>query len=113
MPGAGSVSDLIDAGIRTFNNIADRWNLDAQERLQVLGLALGETPIEATLERVSHVFFIYRAINTLLPVKDRADGWMRAINTASPFSGRPPIDLVIGGELEAVRAYLAAALEPG
>lgn len=110
--GPGSMKDLIDAGIRTFGNIADRWALDPQERLQVLGLAPGETPAEFTLERISHVFFIYRAIHTLLPDAERADAWMRAINSAAPFSGRAPIDLVIGGEIAAVRGYLGAALEP-
>lgn len=110
--GTWSMNDLIDAGMRTFGNIADRWALDPQERSQVLGLAAGGLPTEATLVRISHVFFIYRAIHTLLPVEERADAWMHAINSAAPFSGRAPIDLVIGGEIEAVRSYLGAALEP-
>jgi len=106
------MNDLIDTGMRTFRNIADRWGLDRQERLQVLGLALGGSPTEATLERISHVFFIYRAIHTLLPIEERADAWMRAINSAAPFSGRAPIDLLVRGEIDAVRRYLGAALEP-
>lgn len=106
------MNDLINAGMRTFGNIADRWALDPQERFQVLGLAPGVAPTTATLERISHVFFIYRAIHTLLPDQQRADAWMRAINSSVPFSGRTPIDLVIGGEIEAVRGYLGAALEP-
>jgi hypothetical protein len=106
------MNDLIDAGMRTFGNIADRWGLDPQQRLQVLGLAPGGIPTEGTLERMSHVFFIYRAIHTLLPIPERADGWMRATNSAAPFCGRAPIDLVIGGKIEAVRGYLGTALEP-
>jgi hypothetical protein len=106
------MNDLIDGGMRTFGNIADRWGLDPQERLQVLGMAPGGIPTEDTLERISHVFSIYRAIHTLLPVDERADAWIRAINSASPFSGRAPIDLIIGGEIEAVRNYLSGQLEP-
>lgn len=103
---------LINAGMRTFGNIADRWELDAQARLQVLDLVPGGIPTAATLKQISHVPAIYRRIHTLLPVKDRADAWMRAINTASPFSGRTPIDLIIGGEIEAVREYLDTQVEP-
>jgi len=37
---------------------------------------------------------------------------MHAINSAAPFSGRTPIELIVGGEIEAVREYLGAQLKP-
>lgn len=103
----------VDAAIRTFDNIARRWGLDAHQRSQVLGSAEETPPAEPTLERISHIFAIYRAVHSLLPVEGRADGWMRAVNSAPPFSGRKPIDLIMEGELEAVRDYLRAQLDPG
>ena len=78
----------------------------------MLGLAAGQQPNRDTLERVSHVLAIYRAIHTLLPSNERADSWIRSSNAALPFSGRAPIDLNVEGQLVAVRAYLASQLEP-
>lgn len=99
-------------GARTFANIADKWELSEQERLQVLGMAKDLDPTQETLERVSHILVIYRQVQTLLGHTERADRWMRATNTAPPFSGRSPIELVIGGEILAVRRYLDAQIEP-
>jgi hypothetical protein len=115
---------LGEAGFRTFLRIADRWRLTEKERIGILGLdtvaqlavlEMGETDAlaESTLERLSYALGIYKAINTLLPVPERADSWIRAANTAPTFAGRPPIDRMITGsisDLRAVRQYLDAQL---
>lgn len=112
-------------GMRTFFRIAERWKLTDDELVRILGLGdkthleslkSGEAPQFATetLERVSFVLGIYKAINTLLPVPERADGWIRAANTAAIFAGKTPADRMTTGEvtdLQAVRRYLEAQLQ--
>ncbi len=112
------------AGLRTFFRIADRWKLTDYEQARILGLNVipeldtlrsgGAPQLQAaTLERLSYVFGIYQAINTLLPIPARADNWIRAANSAAIFGGRAPIDRMAGGsvtDLQAVRHYLDAQL---
>jgi uncharacterized protein (DUF2384 family) len=73
--------------IRTFERIADRWKLSGAERERVLGLTHSKyhrvkvDPDRAvllpdTLERVSHVFGIFKALQVLFPDSTRADGWI-------------------------------------
>ena len=106
--------------IRTFNNIADKWVLKSRERYTILGLPKStyhtylKDPDNAhlskdTLERISYVFGIYKALQILLPRKEAADGWIRRPNKALAFKGRPPLDLMLGGkvaDLYNVRRYL-------
>ncbi|HLY91081.1 MAG TPA: antitoxin Xre/MbcA/ParS toxin-binding domain-containing protein [Acetobacteraceae bacterium] len=112
------------AGLRFFFRIADRWNLTESEQLKILGLEAkpeldalrsNEAPQLAagTLERVSYALGIYKAINTLLPIPERADNWMRATNNAPTFAGMTPAARMAGGtiaDLQAVRRYLEAQL---
>jgi hypothetical protein len=106
------VERLRGPAMRTFSNIADRWGLSEQDRLQVLGISNEEEFTHEVLERVSHVLSIYRGIHTLLGVSERADRWMRAANTEPLFSGRCPVDLILEGEFVAVRRYLDAQIHP-
>jgi len=106
------VERLGGPAMRTFSNIADKWGLSEQERLQVLGISNEQEPTQETLERVSHVLSIYRGIHTLMGVSERADRWMLSANTAPLFSGRRPVDLVIKGEFVAIRRYLDAQIHP-
>jgi uncharacterized protein (DUF2384 family) len=73
--------------IRTFERIADHWKLSVTERERVLGLTHSKyhrvktNPDAAalsadTLERVSHVFGIFKALQVLFPDVVRADGWI-------------------------------------
>jgi len=113
--------------LRTFFNIAKRWALNEQQQMQILGLesrstlqswkakSKGEgTAVSLSrdvLERISYVLGIFKAINILLPVPERADGWIKAVNTAPTFAGRPPIERMTAGnvsDLYVVRQYLDA-----
>jgi len=117
-------SDLGAVGLRTFFRIAEQWKLTNDEQLSLLGLkdlstlaalksgATFEVSRE-TLERISYVLGIFKAINTLLPVPERADGWIRARNVAPLFGGAAPIDRMAAGhvtDLYAVRQYLDCLL---
>jgi len=116
--------DLAGAGLRTFLRIAERWRLTDPQMVAILGLEspqqLADLKAEGpslvsmdTLERISHVFGVFKAINTLLPVPERADGWIRAANSAPPFGGRTPLDRMTTGnecDLLVVRQYLNAEL---
>jgi transcriptional regulator with XRE-family HTH domain len=63
------------------------------------------------LERLSHLFGIYAALQILLPVRERADAWLRKPNDAPLFGGRPALERMLGGQVSdlfVVRQYLDA-----
>lgn len=66
-----------------------------------------------TLERISYVLGIFKAINLLLPAPDQADAWMRTPNAAPIFAGRSALERMLAGnvsDLYVVRQYLDAQL---
>jgi hypothetical protein len=110
------------AGLRAFFRIADTWGLSQAEARVLLG-----SPPESTyykwksgqvgnvsqdlLERVSYVLGIYRALQILLPLPDRADAWIKRANHAPLFNGRSALDQMLSGrvaDLYVVRQYLDA-----
>lgn len=108
--------------LRTFFNIAKAWSLSEQEQMKLLGLTSRSTlhswkanrvskVSRDTLERISYMLGIFKAINILLPDPKRADAWMRAPNGAPLFGGRSALDRMISGnigDLYVVRQYLDA-----
>lgn len=116
------VKGLGGAALRTFFNLAKVWNLSEQEQMQLLGLASRSTlhawksgrvtkVSRDTLERVSYLLGIFKAINILLPEPKRADEWMRLPNEAPLFGGRSALDRMTTGnigDLYVVRQYLDA-----
>lgn len=117
-----STSDLGDAALRVFFNLANSWKLSEDEQMKLLGLTSRPTLHSwksghateinrDTLERISYLLGIFKGINTLLPDPDRADAWMRAPNTAPLFGGRSALDRMMSGnvaDLYVVRQYLDA-----
>jgi hypothetical protein len=117
-------ADMAAAGLRTFFRIAKRWKLTDDEQTALLGLqdesflvALrsGTSPdiSRDMLERISYVLGIFKAINTLLPVPERADGWLRSANSSPIFGGAPPIARMASGnvsDLYVVRQHLECQL---
>lgn len=114
---------LSAAGLRAFFNIARDWGLRTEEQLLLLGEPARSTffkwksdPGSAdlkrdTLERLSYILGIYKALQILLPVPDAADAWVRKPNAARPFGGRSALERMLGGnvaDLLAVRQYLDA-----
>jgi len=109
------------AALRTFWRLAEAWKLDIAEQTTLLGV--GRTtlyqwkagkvgPLDRhVLERLSYLFGIYAALQILLPLKERADAWIREPNDAPLFGGRPALARMLGGhvaDLYVVRHYLDA-----
>src|SRR5687768_1015970 len=96
------------AGLRAFSNIAERWSLSIADQLKLLGIASRSTYFkwrreqaprlpQDTLERLSYLLGIYKALQILLPDAGAADAWVRKPNSASPFSGRSALDRMLSG----------------
>lgn len=111
------------AALRTFFQIAQAWRLDTEQAMKLLGLSSRSTffkwkgdPEGArlsrdTVERLSYIFGIYKALHTLLPKPEAADSWLRRPNTAAPFGGKPALERMLSGnvaDLYTVRRYLDA-----
>jgi len=113
-------SRLARAGLATFFRITHEWALDSAQQMALLGLSSRTTffrwkksaPASLapdTLERLSHVFGIYKSLQILLPAA-AAPGWIHRPNDAPLFEGRPALALMTSGVagLFLVRAYLDA-----
>ncbi len=109
--------------IKGFARIAELWGLSESEQLTLLG-GLSRTtfyrwrshpesarPSRDTLERISYILGIYKALTILLPDPAIAAGWIKSPNTARPFAGKRALDVMLGGnfiDLYIVRTYLDA-----
>ncbi|MBN8780566.1 MbcA/ParS/Xre antitoxin family protein [Thiobacillus sp.] len=122
-PPKPSSRDLSAAGLRAFFNIARDWGLSTDEQMVLLGAPGRSTffkwkaaPETAdlkrdTLERLSYLLGIYKALQILLPAATAADAWVKKPNSAPLFGGRSALDRMLGGnvaDLIAVRQYLDA-----
>ncbi|WP_407671275.1 MbcA/ParS/Xre antitoxin family protein [Paraburkholderia phymatum] len=111
------------AGLRAFFKIASAWELSTDEQIKLLGSPGRSTlfkwrqePQTArlsrdTLERLSLLLGIYKALQILLPQPAAADAWVKRPNDAPPFGGRRALDRMLAGnisDLVAVRQYLDA-----
>src|ERR1700730_8884112 len=109
-------------GLRAFTRIAELWHLSIAEQLTLLGLSSRSTFFKwrkepqvrlprDTLERISYILGIYKALQLLLPDTRAADEWIRRPNEASVFGGRSALDRMLSGnvaDLYIVRQYLDA-----
>ena len=109
------------AALRTFFRLADAWGLSIHEQTVLLGAARttlyqwkqGKAGAldRHLLERLSHLFGIYSALQILFPAQRRADERVRKPNTAPLFGGRSALERMLGGQvadLFVVRQYLDA-----
>lgn len=113
---------LSPPGLRAFFRIAELWGLSVAEQMTLLGLEARSTyfhwkksPAVAlprdTLERISYLLGIYKALQILLPDPGAADAWVRQPNAAPLFGGRSALERMLGGQvgdLWVVRHYLDA-----
>jgi hypothetical protein len=121
-PRTWSGADLAGPALRTFFRIADAWKLKPEEARRLLGdpprstfflwKRTGEGQLSRdTLERVSYILGIYKALQILLPQPAAADTWIRKPNTAPLFGGKPALDRMLSGnvaDLYVVRQYVDA-----
>ncbi len=118
-----SGKDMSAAGLRAFFNIAQAWQLSAEAQMVLLGAPGRSTffkwkahPQSAdlkrdTLERLSYILGIYKALQILLPDSAAADAWVKKPNNAPLFGGGSALERMLGGnigDLLAVRQYLDA-----
>ena len=113
---------LSGPAVRTFFRIAKLWNLSVEEQMILLGLTARSTFFKwkkdpdtvlpkDTLERISYILGVYKALQILLPDEEAADEWVRRPNAALPFGGRSALDRMLSGQvadLFVVRQYLDA-----
>ncbi len=113
---------LSGPALRTFLRIADLWELTVDEQMTLLGVTARSTFFKwkknpnttlpkDTLERISYILGIYKALQILLPDEKAADEWVRQPNAASLFSGQSALDRMLSGQvadLFVVRQYLDA-----
>lgn len=112
---------LSPPALRTFVNLARAWRLSVDEQRTLLGMPARSTffkwiraPQHAdlapdTLERLSYLLGIYKALHTLFTDGEQADGWLRRPNAAPPFNGQSALERMLGGrvaDLYEVRRYL-------
>ena len=117
-----STRESAQALLRTFFGIAEAWKLSARESMALLGLRSRSTfhvwkdgragaLSRDTVERISYVLGIYKALQILLPSDEAADAWIRKPNAAPLFGGRSALDRLLSGnvsDLYEVRRYLDA-----
>jgi hypothetical protein len=107
--------------LRTFFNICRDWKLNNTQMQILLGLSTESTfynwkkdPKEAklsndTIERLSYIFGIYKALQILLPNPVIADDWIKRPNQHPLFNQKTPIERMLSGQvadLYLVRRYL-------
>lgn len=119
---ATSAIRLSGPALRTFFRIADAWRLSSDEARTLLGSPPRSTYFvwkrtgqgqlaRDTLERVSYILGIYKALQILLPDIAAADTWVRKPNAAPLFGGKPALQRMLSGnvaDLYVVRQYLDA-----
>ena len=113
---------LSGPALRTFLRIAELWSLSVEEQMILLGLTARSTFFKwkkdpnavlpkDTLERISYILGVYKALQLLLHDEKAADEWVRRPNAAPLFAGRSALDRMLSGQvadLFVVRQYLDA-----
>jgi len=108
--------------LKAFFRITERWDLDVEEEMALLGATARSTFFKwkkdkdghlsmDTLERVSYLLGIFKALHILLPEEGAADNWIKQPNTAPLFGGQPALKRMLSGhvsDLYEVRKYLDA-----
>jgi hypothetical protein len=115
-------ADLGATALTAFFNITAAWGLSAEEERTLLGSPARSTFFKwkseraarlsaDTLERISYVMGIYKALRILLPTEEAANDWIKKPNTARGFNGKSALDRMLAGrviDLADVRRYLDA-----
>jgi len=108
--------------LKAFFRLAERWGLDVEQQMKLLGVSARSTFFNwkkdqdgnlslDTLERISYLLGIFKALHILLPKEDAADAWIKKPNTAPICGGKSALDRMLSGhvsDLYVVRQYLDA-----
>ncbi len=109
----------IPAVMEAFQGLAELWELSTEDQLLLLGSPgrstffkwkkEGGSIPKDTVERVSHLLAIHKALEILLPDSRAADTWIRKPNLF--FGGQSALDVMRGGQVMdifRVRQYVDA-----
>lgn len=121
-PASFDAEELGATALTAFFNITAGWSLSAEEERTLLGSPPRSTFFKwkseksarlsaDTLERISYVMGIYKALRILLPTEEAANDWIKKPNTARGFNGQSALDRMLAGrviDLADVRRYLDA-----
>lgn len=113
---------LSGPALRTFFRIAGLWDLSVDDQMTLLGVTARSTFFKwkkdsntalpkDTLERISYILGVYKALQILLPDEKAADAWVKRPNAAPLFVGQSALDRMLSGQvadLFVVRQYLDA-----
>jgi hypothetical protein len=122
MPAAPARRHSSKPPLQAFFRIAALWQLSPEQQMKLLGLqapstyynwrkAAPATLPRDTLERLSYVLGIYKALQILIPDPRSADAWVKKPNRAPLFNGKSALDRMLTGnvsDLYVVRQYLDA-----
>ncbi len=110
---------IAEVALKAFFKIAEGWGLTRTQQAKVLGS--GESTIfkwkqtpptrlsPDTVERISYILGIYKALQILFPEPKRANQWVRKPNQAPLFNGQSALERMLSGnvsDLYEVRRYL-------
>jgi hypothetical protein len=109
----------ISAAVRTTLNVLALWDLDQAQQCAMLGISVRSwfgwkkaqprTVSGSTLERISYILGIWKALRQLFPDHEGYRRWPHLPNNAPMFAGQPPIRRMSAGhvaDLYAVREWL-------
>ncbi|MEW9625147.1 MbcA/ParS/Xre antitoxin family protein [Rhodanobacter geophilus] len=113
---------LAAPALRSFFRLAGHWDLRVAEQRRLLGDPPESTFYKwkreqagglgrDTLERISYLLGIWKALQILFPDPAQADAWLRKPNTAPLFGGHSALERMLSGnvaDLFVVRQYLDA-----
>lgn len=108
--------------LKAFFKITHFWELTAEQERILLGIPLStlyrwkknknDVLLSVdTLERISYILGIYKALHILLPTEKAANQWIKKANSAPLFNGKSALDKLMQGhvvDLADVRRYLDA-----
>ena len=102
---------LSGTALRAFFKIAELWQLSNEEQMTLLGVTTPSTffkwkkDVDAvklpkdTLERISYVLGIWKALRILIPDEAQALAWVKRPNDNPLFAGAPPIARMTRGRI--------------
>jgi hypothetical protein len=99
------------AAMRTFLNIAGKWDLSAKEQMAMLGSPASSTFYKYkagdvgtlsidVLTRISLILGMYKDLHILFPDAALADRWVKLPNANPMFGGATPAEFMSQGDMD-------------
>jgi uncharacterized protein (DUF2384 family) len=116
----GEGQSAVQVGLDVFTPLADAWGLSTDEQIRLLGSPPRSTFFKwkkdggalprDTVERISHLLAIWKALEILFTEPARSEGWVRRPNDF--FGGASALDLMLDAgnfsDIVRVRQFLDA-----